>query len=149
MKYPMNKIVLLTVISVWFGFFSSIIGVGGSLFYIPMLLILGYPPFVASSTSIFLVMNSAFANSITYTIKGDINVYNGLWYGLWTVIGVFFGVTVANKIVQKTGRQSIFLILLAFVIIIAIVFSVLFNTIDTIKEINEGESIFSVEEFCR
>ena len=131
------------------GLFSSIIGVGGSQFYIPMLLILGYPPFVASSTSIFLVMNSSFANAVSYTLRGDINVYNALWYGMWTAIGVFIGVTGANRIVQKTGRQSIFLIILAFVLVVSMVFCVLFNTIEIIDQINEGDNIFEVSSICK
>lgn len=114
-----------------------------------MLLILGYPPFVASSTSIFLVMNSSFANAVSYTIRGDINVYNGLWYGMWTAVGVFIGVTGANRIVQKTGRQSIFLIILAFVLIISLVFSVLFNTLEVIDQINDGENVFEVGSICK
>ena len=130
------------------GLMSSVIGIGGSQFYIPMLLILGYPPFVASSTSIFLVMNASFANSISYTIRGEINVYNGLWYGMWTAAGVIIGVTTSNIVVKKTGRQSIFLFLLVFVLILSLVFTILFNTINLVDEINNDHNIFEISSPC-
>lgn len=130
------------------GMMASLVGIGGSVIYIPLLLTLGFPPFVASSTNIFLVMHSATANSISYIISGQINVYNGLWYGMWTAIGVMIGVICANKIVEKTGRQSIFLIVLSVVLIVSIVFSFTFNTISIIDEVNDGKNIFAFGNFC-
>ncbi len=117
-KFDNKKIITVVLISVMAGAVAAVVGVGGGVIYLPMLLIIGYPPFVASSTSMFMVMYSAAANFISYTISGKTNIPYAFWLALWTCMGVIFGVTVANRIVQKTGRQSIFIILLALVLII-------------------------------
>ena len=110
-KYLLKKIIILVLISILVGLFLLIIGIGGIQFYIPMLLILGYQPFVASSTSVFLIMNASFANAIIYTIKGEINVYNQIWYGMWTAARVFIGVTLLNIVIKKPERFNIFIYL--------------------------------------
>ena len=130
------------------GTVAAIVGIGGGMIYIPMLLIFGYPPFVASSTSMFMVMYAATSNFLSYTISGHVNITYAFWLALWTVIGVIVGVTGANTIVKKTGRQSIFIILLAGVLLIGIVFCVLFNTLDTIDEIHEGVNILKFKNLC-
>jgi uncharacterized membrane protein YfcA len=120
------------------------IGIGGGVIYVPMLLILGYPPFVAGSTSMLMVMYSALANFISYNISGS--VYNGyaFWLALWAMLGVILGVTGANKIVQKTGRQSIFIILLGGVLIMITVVIVIFNTLTAVDQVHKGESIIAL-----
>lgn len=130
------------------GAVAAVVGIGGGMIYIPMLLIIGYPPFVASSTSMLMVMYAAASNFISYTIAGHMNLPYGFWLALWTVLGVIVGVTVANKVVKKTGRQSIFIILLAGVLIIGIIFCVIFNTLDTISEVNDGEKVFKLGNLC-
>jgi uncharacterized protein len=130
------------------GAVAAVVGIGGGMIYIPMLLIIGYPPFVASSTSMFMVMYAATSNFISYSIGGHVNLPYAFWLALWTVLGVIIGVTGANKVVQKTGRQSIFIILLAVVLFIGIVFCIVFNTLDTIDDVHEGDKIFALGNLC-
>lgn len=134
-KFTTKKIAIVAGISIVAGAVASMIGIGGGVIYVPVLLILGYPPFVAGSTSMLMVMYSSTATFISYNIIGNVNVGYAFWLALWSTIGVIFGVTGANKIVQKTGRQSIFIILLGVVLILIIVISVVFNTLNTIGKI--------------
>jgi uncharacterized membrane protein YfcA len=134
-KFTTKKIAIVACISIIAGTVASMIGIGGGVIYVPVLLILGYPPFVAGSTSMLMVMYSSTATFISYNIIGNVNVGYAFWLALWSTIGVVFGVTGANKIVQKTGRQSIFIILLGVVLILIIVISVVFNTLNTIGKI--------------
>eukprot|EP00344_Euplotes_crassus_P004993 CAMPEP_0196994682 /NCGR_PEP_ID=MMETSP1380-20130617/935_1 /TAXON_ID=5936 /ORGANISM="Euplotes crassus, Strain CT5" /LENGTH=252 /DNA_ID=CAMNT_0042410121 /DNA_START=533 /DNA_END=1291 /DNA_ORIENTATION=- len=83
-KFDNKKIISVVGVSVLAGCVASVIGVGGGVIYLPMLLIIGYPPFVASSTSIFMVMYAAAANFISYTIGGQTNIPYAFWLGLWT-----------------------------------------------------------------
>lgn len=144
-----KKITLVACISVVAGAVAAIVGIGGGMIYIPMLLTIGYPPFVASSTSMFMVMYAATSNFISYTIAGRTNLTYGFWLALWTVIGVIIGVTGANKIVQKTGRQSIFIILLAGVLLVGIIFCIVFNTLDTVEDINNDNNVFALGDLCQ
>ena len=75
-----------------------------------MLMNLGYPPFVASSTSMFLILYLSAASAISFALSGKLDIPNGLWLGIWTVLGVIVGVFGANKLIQKSGRQSIFIL---------------------------------------
>lgn len=147
--FDTKRIITITSVSVLAGAVAAVVGIGGGMIYIPMLLIIGYPPFVASSTSMLMVMYAAASNFISYTIGGHTNIGYGFWLALWTVLGVVVGVTGANKIVKKTGRQSIFIILLAGVLIIGIVFCIIFNTLDTKKDIEDGENIFELGDLCK
>jgi uncharacterized membrane protein YfcA len=124
------------------------IGIGGGVIYVPMLLILGYPPFVAGSTSMLMVMYSALANFISYNISGPVNNGYAFWLALWAMIGVILGVTGANKIVQKTGRQSIFIVLLGGVLIMITVVIVIFNILSAVDEVHDGENILSLGGLC-
>ena len=148
-KFDNKRILTITAVSVVAGAVAAVVGIGGGMIYIPMLLILGYPPFVASSTSMFMVMYAATANFISYAIGGHVDIGYAFWFALWTCIGVIFGVTGANKIVKKTGRQSIFIILLAGVLVIGIIFSITFNTIDTINDLNDDINIFAFGDLCK
>ena len=108
-----------------------------------MLMGLGYPPFVASSTSMFLVMYSAAANAISYFISGKLNITNGLWLGLWTTVGVIIGVFGANKLIQKTGRQSIFIFVLSLLLAMSIVSIIVFDLIEFVDDLVDGEVKFN------
>lgn len=82
-KYTSKKILLVTTISVGVGAIAAVIGIGGGLLFIPMLLIIGYSPFVASSTSMFMIMYSAAADFISYTIAGEANIPYAFWLSIW------------------------------------------------------------------
>ncbi len=79
-----KKIVTIVSISVMAGAVAAIIGVGGGVIYLPMLLMIGYPPFVASSTSMFMVMYAAGANFTSFTIAGETNLAYAFWLAFWT-----------------------------------------------------------------
>ena len=148
-KFDNKRILTITMVAVLSGTITAVVGIGGGVIYIPMLLTLGYPPFVASSTSMLMVMYAATANFISFAIGGHVDIGYAFWLALWTCLGVIFGVTGANKIVKKTGRQSIFIILLAGVLMIAIIISITFNTIDTIDDLNDDVKIFKFRDMCK
>ncbi|CAI2364483.1 unnamed protein product [Moneuplotes crassus] len=146
--YTNEKIFFLVTIAVCVGAIAAVIGIGGGLLFIPILLILGYSPFVASCTSMFMVMYSASANVISYIIAGKTNIPYGFWLALWTCLGVILGMTTANKILAKTGRQSIFIFLFAIINFLCIIFCVTFNITHVRQEIQEGKNIIEFGSVC-
>jgi hypothetical protein len=83
-KFDSKRLSIVAGVSVMAGAVAAVVGIGGGMIYIPMLLIIGYPPFVASSTSMLMVMYSAAANFISYTIGGNVNIGYAFWLALWT-----------------------------------------------------------------
>ena len=147
-KFNPKRITIVCSVSILAGTIAAVVGIGGSPMYIPLLLAIGYPPFVASSTSMLIVMYSSTGNVISYSLQNKVYFAYGAWYALWTTLGVVFGVIGANKIVKKTGRQSLFIFLLAGLLILGTVFSIVFNTMNIIDEVNDGKNIFKFNGFC-
>ena len=50
------------------GWVSGALGLGGGAIFNPVLLSMGIPPGVSSSTGMYLVMFTTFGSSITYTL---------------------------------------------------------------------------------
>ena len=127
--------IFTTIVTIAWGFFSAVIGIGGSIFYIQMLMNLGYPQFVASSTSMLLVMYASAASATSFAINQELDILNGLWLGIWIVLGVIIGVFGANKLIQKTGRQSIFIFVLSLLLLLGIISTIVFDVTRFIREL--------------
>lgn len=53
---------------------SGALGLGGGAIFNPVLLSMGIPPGVSSSTGMYLVMFTTLGSSITYTLQGTMDV---------------------------------------------------------------------------
>jgi len=56
------------------GWVSGALGLGGGAIFNPVLLSMGIPPAVSSSTGMYLVMFTTLGSSITYTLQGTMDV---------------------------------------------------------------------------
>jgi uncharacterized membrane protein YfcA len=98
------------------GWVSGALGLGGGAIFNPLLLSLGVPPAVASSTGMYMIMFSTAGSSITYIVFGTLNVPFGLWIGVWCAIASLIGLYILNRVVKKFDRQSPIVFLLTFVL---------------------------------
>ena len=92
-------------------------------------------------------MYSAAANTISYSVSGKLSISNGLWLGIWTMVGVVLGVFGANKIIQKTGRQSIFIFVLALLLILSIISLIVFDLAELVDDIADGNFELVIGDF--
>lgn len=127
--FTASKIIKTYILSVFAGGIAAMIGVGGGILYVPLLLMLGYHPFVAGSTSMLIIMYASFSNTISFYFSGDLKIGFALWLSLWTCIGVVLGLTITTRIVAKTGRQSILIFILGGIMTAVIIFSITFMII--------------------
>jgi len=86
------------------GWVSGALGLGGGSIYNPLLISMGVPPTVSTSTGMYMIMLSSFVSSALYIMYGRLDIQFGLWLGFWTTLGIIFGLQVIKKVVAKSER---------------------------------------------
>jgi uncharacterized membrane protein YfcA len=98
------------------GGLCSAVGLGGGVAFNPVLLGLGVPPQVSSSTGMYMIMFSSFSNVLTFWIFGNLAVNYSMWIGLWSGIGIYIFLSVIGGIIKKYRRPSLIVFFLGGVI---------------------------------
>lgn len=117
----------MTVLGFVGGWVAGALGLGGGSIYNPVLLAMGVPPKVSSATGLYLVSYSTFAASFIFILSGALNIYYGLWIGLWSIIGTLIGLKVANWYMERSGRQSIIVWCLVIIFVLSTIAIPLFG----------------------
>eukprot|EP00347_Sterkiella_histriomuscorum_P014754 403359664 len=107
------NIILLCHIS---GILGGVVGIAGGIILAPLFLQLGMLPVIVASTNQYLALISTIAVSSQYWYLGMMNWQYCSVFGFLGIIGSYIGIKVVMKIVQKSGRQSIMVVILAFVL---------------------------------
>ena len=113
---------------------SGALGLGGGAIFNPVLLSMGIPPAVSSSTGMYLVMFTTFGSSITYTIQGTMNIEYAVWTGAWCVLGSFMGMKLLDVLMKKYNRQSPIVFLLTGILGLSALLIPVFGAIDLIEK---------------
>ena len=119
------------------GWVSGALGLGGGAIFNPLLLSMGVPPKVASSTGMYMIIFSTGASTISYLLNGMLDYSYGLWVGSFCVIGTIGGMILLDKVMKKFDRQSPLVMLLAFIMGISCIAVPYFGLarLDTSKDI--------------
>ena len=72
------------------GFIAGAFGLGGGVVFSPILLSLGMPPRVSSSTGSYLITFSKISSCLIYAIAGKFVWDYAIWISFWSVLGAFF-----------------------------------------------------------
>lgn len=95
------------VLSLFVGFVSSLLGIGGGIIHVPAMVgMLGFPVHIATATSHFVLAIMAFAGSLEHLLNGS---YAGrYWLILAIAIGVLAGAQVGARLSKRIhGRWII------------------------------------------
>lgn len=85
------------VLSVFVGFFSSLLGIGGGIIHVPALVqLLNYPVHIATATSHFILVFMSFTGSIVHLMDGTLQA--GILITLALAVGVIFGAQLGAKL---------------------------------------------------
>jgi len=77
-------------ISIFVGFLSSLLGIGGGIILVPLMIyVLHFPVHVATATSLFILAISSFAGTMTHVATGVLS--EGIWQVVFLSTGVIFG----------------------------------------------------------
>jgi len=112
-----NNFILL-ILGFIVGALSMTIGVGGSLFLVPILVgFLHIPLKQATSAGLFFVVFSSISGLISHSLVGNIDYESGIIIGLASLFGVYIGVQLKEKVdavLQKKLLVIFYLIIVSY-----------------------------------
>ena len=92
----------LVLIGLTAGFFSALFGVGGGIVIVPLLImLLAYGPRVATGTSLAAIGVIAFAGTVAYAIRGEVDFGYAALAGLPAAAGAVLGTALQQRISQR------------------------------------------------
>lgn len=104
------------LISVFVGFLSGLLGIGGGIVHVPALIFLGFPAHFATATSHFVLVFSSLSSLLAHLKDGSLlnNVSMSLSIACGTVIGAQIGARVSKRI-----KGSVIMLCLAAALVFA------------------------------
>lgn len=148
-KWNFAQTSILIGISFFGGILAAVVGIGGATIYSPLLLEMNVNPRVSSATSMFLVLYTTLSTNIQFAIAREIHWPFALWFALWVVIGTLIGLTLVGRIVAKTGRASIIVFILSFVLFIAACATAADDGLKIRDDRRDGIDIFQTGNPCK
>jgi len=132
-----QKIVELTLVSIFAGIVGAVVALGGAMIISPTLLDLGLPPaFSAVTTGLFLIF-SMFNAMFTTILNGKLTSVELVWFLSLAVVMSYCSSKLVNWYVRKTGKQSTILILLCSITFLGfgcIVYNAVNGLVEEFKE---------------
>lgn len=94
------NIVAGILISIFVGFISGLLGIGGGIVHVPALVFLGFPAHFATATSHFVLAISSLTSLIVHITNGSLNntIKMAILIGIGAIVGAQFGARLSNKI---------------------------------------------------
>jgi uncharacterized membrane protein YfcA len=90
------------IVSVFVGFASSFLGIGGGVFHVPILVAwLGFPTHIATATSHFVLSMMSGAGVVTHLVQGSYRVGHGLRRSVALAVGVTVGAQIGARVSTK------------------------------------------------
>lgn len=106
-RYRAN-VPLGAALSVFVGFLSSFLGIGGGVVHVPLLVaVLGFPTHIATATSHFVLAIMALVATITHVVAGTFHHGVGLRRAAALSVGVVFGAQLGAKLSQRLSGRVI------------------------------------------
>lgn len=109
------------VLSVFVGFLSSFLGIGGGVVHVPLLVaVLGFPTHIATATSHFVLAIMALVATLTHVAAGTFHHGVGLRRAAALSVGVVFGAQLGAKLSQRLSGKVIQRLLAAGLLALAV-----------------------------
>lgn len=104
------------IISLFVGFLSGLLGIGGGIVHVPALVFMGFPAHFATATSHFVLSLSSFTSLIVHITDGSLTgvVKMAICFGLGALLGAQLGARLSNRL-----KGSVILLCLAGALVIA------------------------------
>src|SRR5690606_38976001 len=104
------NLLLGIVLSLFVGYLSSLLGIGGGIIHMPaMVNLLNFPVHIATATSNFILSLMSASGSIVHYFKGDLNegYFQIIWLGVGVIVGAQIGAKVSSLVKGKVIIQCL------------------------------------------
>jgi len=103
-RYGGTQLSYLLLFAFCGGWVSGAIGLGGSSIFNPLMISMGVPPLVASSTAMYMILYSSTASTVIYFTYGALDLPFAAWISLWCIVGVLIGASLFEQVFKKYSR---------------------------------------------
>jgi len=104
-RYSSNcGVVYIWIISLLGGLSSGTLGISASSIFNPIVIGMGVPPLVATSTGMYMVMYSTCASTVMYLSYGTLDIYYASWFSVWGSVGIMVSFSIVEAIIRKYNR---------------------------------------------
>ena len=118
-KQDINLFVLF-ILGLFLGILSMTIGVGGSIILVPILVSFWHVDLKkATSAGLFFVVFSSVSGMISHSMSGDVNFESGIIIGLSSLIGVYIGINLKDRVdsvLQKKLLAGFYMLIVTYLI---------------------------------
>lgn len=140
---PMVASVLVraSAVAVGGGALASTIGMGGAVIMGPLLLSLQIHPLVTAATSTMMLLFSSSAATLSFAIAGSINTEYALVYGTCNLFSSLAGVFLIGRVVRRTGKSAVVVLLLASIMAAGAFASAVFGGRESLRNFRTGSDL--------
>ena len=136
-----NVLIKASGIAVGGGALASTIGMGGGVIMGPLLLSLHVHPLVTAATSTLMILFSSSAATLSFAVAGHINREYALVYCVCNFVSSFAGVFLIGKVVRKTGKSAVIVLLLACTMAAGALASAGFGGYESLQDFRTGTNL--------
>lgn len=130
------------------GWVAGALGLGGGSIFNPLLISMGVPPKVSSATGMYLVTFSKISACLIYYLSGELNIKYAIWISAWSTFGSLIGMQLTDIYMKRSGRQSIIVFFLTFVLFISVIGIPIFGYLEIKQDIDDGLNIWAFRTIC-
>jgi len=134
------NIITLIIVSLFAGFFSGLLGIGGGWIITPILIFLGIPPTFAVANGANNVLASSVSGSLSHWFKGQVDIKMGLLISIGGIVGSFIGIFIF-KFFFVMGVVNNLIYILYCIFLCSIGISMLIESLIEIRRINQNRFI--------
>ena len=144
--FQLKSLLFFAFVGGWVG---GALGLGGGSIFNPLMISLGVPPSVSTSTGMYMIMFSTGASTLMFYTYGALNLTFGLWLGFWCSFGILIGVSLVNHLIKIYKRQSLLVFFLVFMLALSAVLVIAENIIQyLVDEESEKEQLWKISSIC-
>ena len=140
-QWSCTTLMVASAVGVCGGALAAILGMGGGVIMGPLLLTLQVHPLATAATSTLMILFSSSAATLSFAVNGNINAEYAYIYSSCNFLSSFAGVFIIGRIVRKTGKSFVVVMLLALVMATGAMASAVFGGQESVHDYRSGTNL--------